>query len=217
MNDGRYPYPLYALVIGACGGVAYLLGSMVFPRLLLHPPAVVGEDLAGAPTCPPEKEPGSAGAYPAAAKDRGLTAGLTALGLAAAAASRGEAGEATSVEAGSAFQRLMLEDPSSAVELRNSLSREAGKDMEAIRGCTVGHDVPVSTFVEVAWTVRSSGDHFRATGGRFAGVRRGAQLPAKALDCLAAIPFADHAFTAPAVRLAPGFDSRVTVTFLLER
>jgi hypothetical protein len=87
--------------------------------------------------------------------------------------------------------------------------------MTAMWTCLGPHELPVSTFVEVTWSVRPSGNRLVATDGRFERVQRGAVLPAGVLACLAAIRYGDHTFTVPGLRLPADFASRVSTTFLL--
>jgi hypothetical protein len=196
------------------------VGSIVFPRLRPGPEAVAGGSPSRFPACQPRGAPGDGSKAAPAGQSatlqrQQLQTGLAALGRASASDASEPPDETTSVEAASAFERLAMDDTASALRLRNALSTATSREMGAIRACLGDRTLAVSTFFEVSWTVRPSGDRFAASDGRFERIRRGAVLPAEVIDCLAGIPFGPQSFSVPGLRLPSTFDSRVTVTFLL--
>ena len=207
-------YSAYALLVAVCGGLSFIGGAAVFRRLRGTSRVVPGNS-ASIVVCPPGVGLPATDSRLTGPRLAPLKKALSALGSTSGAGAPEAA--ADSLEPVTAFQRLMLEDAPAALRLRNQLSSVTANEMASIRDCMGRDALPVSTYFEVAWTVRRSGDCFLATDGRFEGVRRGAMLSVRALNCLGAATFLDHAFAAPDLRLDPDFHSRVTVTFLLAR
>jgi hypothetical protein len=209
-------YATSAILIGACGSISFFVGTMLFPRFRQRPTRVTSEISAGAMACPPEAGSSQAAFNRSAvARANELKVSLAALSQIPLVEPNHEATNPGNVEVVSPFQRLTLEDQASAMRLRSGLSEVVAKETGAIWACVGHHQLPVSTFVEIAWTVRPSGDGLLATDGRFEGVRRGAALPAAVLSCLAAMRFSARTFNVPGLRLRPDFHSRITTTFLL--
>jgi hypothetical protein len=73
----------------------------------------------------------------------------------------------------------------------------------------------VSTFIDTVWTVRSDGDTYRVSDGRFDRVARGAVLPAPVLECVAALRFRNYSLNVPGLPLPRDQDVRVPLSFLL--
>lgn len=202
-----------ALVVAASGGAAFLVGRVAFSRLRRQDVPAAGEVFRSSAMC-------SASGLRTAESNRSDTAKVETSTMARAtsglpAVAQEESGDRASVGSLTAFQQLALADAGVALRLRNGLSTATAKEIDTIRSCLGRTALPVSTFVEVTWRVRSNGDRLSATDGHFERVRRGAVLSRDVLDCMSAISFSDYAFTVPALALPPGFDSPMAATFLL--